>query len=82
MIAERTSGMARSFAEIARVTLSVSSSREPGGNSTASSTRPTSSAGMKPEGRSWVDQSEAAKMTAPRTSVIQRWRTEARTSRV
>ena len=82
MSAERTSGMLRSFSEIARVTRSVSSRREPGGSSTASSARPTSSAGMKPEGRSFVDQSEAAKISAPMKSVIQRWRTEARTSRV
>ncbi len=74
--------MARSLSEIARVTLSVSSSREPGGSSTASSTRPTSSAGMKPDGSSRVDQSEAAKITAPIVSVIQRWRTEPRTRRV
>ena len=38
--AERTSGMARSFSEIARVTRSVSSSREPGGSSIAKSARP------------------------------------------
>ena len=38
--AERTSGMARNFSEIARVTRSVSSSREPGGSSIASSARP------------------------------------------
>ena len=82
MSAERTSGMARSLSEIARVTRSVSSSREPGGSSTASSTRPRSSAGMKPDGSSLVDQSEAAKISAPTNSVIQRWRTEARTSRV
>ena len=82
MSAERTSGMPRSLSEIARVTRSVSSSRDPGGSSIASSTRPTSSAGMKPDGKSRVDHSEAAKISAPIKSVIQRWRTEARTSRV
>ena len=36
---ERTSGIAFSLSEISRVTRSVSSSREPGGSSTASSAR-------------------------------------------
>ena len=40
MSAERTSGMTRNFSEIKRVTRSVSSSRDPGGSSTASSARP------------------------------------------
>ena len=64
------------------MTRSVSASREPGGSSIASSTRPWSSGGMKPEGSSLVDTSEATKIITPAASVIQRWRTEARTSRV
>ena len=66
----------------ARVTRSVSASREPGGSSIASSARPWSSAGRKPDGSSRSRQIEAAKIIAPTTSVIQRQRTEPRTSRV
>ena len=50
---------------MARVTRSVSSRREPGGNSTASSARDRSSDGIKPEGSSRVDQIEPAKISAP-----------------
>ena len=82
MSAERTSGMARNFSEIARVTRSVSSRRDPGGSSIARSARPLSSGGMNPDGSNCVDHSEAAKIKAPANIVIQRWRTEARTSRV
>ena len=56
-------GIAFSRSEIARVTRSVSSSREPGGSSTANSARARSSAGMKPDGSSRVDQIEAAKIS-------------------
>ena len=37
---------------------------------------------MKPEGNSRVDQIDAAKITTPTIRVIQRCRTEARTSEV
>ena len=64
------------------VTRSVSASCDPGGSSSASSVRPASSAGRNPEGSSEVEKIEAANSAMPVISVIQRWRTDQRTSPV
>ena len=63
-------------------TRSVSARREPGGSSTASSVRPVSSAGRKPDGSSRVDAMDATNRAMPAASVSQRCRTDQPTRRV
>ena len=77
-----TSGRAPIWRTTAPVTALVSSSREPGGSSMASSARPVSSAGRKPDGSRKKLPTEAAKIASPSITAAYWCRTDQRTSRV